>query len=307
MKRYAELIGNYKSHKIKNLWGNKLGVGHAWVKRLFVDRVYKSAENPDDYCFIQASVFDNTALLEKDPGYLKVLEALPEDKRKADLYGEWDVYEGQYFTEWERELHVCEPFEIPPSWRRYLTIDYGLDMFAAEWVAVNEFGRAFVYREFCKSGLTVSEAAEVIRQMNDPVYIAYAPPDLWNRRNDTGRSAADIFAEHGVYLARATNNRVQGWYDLKEWLHPFTDEQGVKNSGIKFFRNCGEIIRCIPLLQFDEKNPNDVATEPHSITHAPDAIRYFVAGHPLPATKETEKYKANRDLYFKQMQSLLDF
>ena len=306
--RLTEIIrGTNGFPKRMYLTCNPGGVGHAWVKRLFVDRVYKSAENPDDYCFIQASVFDNTALLEKDPGYLKVLEALPEDKRKADLYGEWDVYEGQYFTEWERELHVCEPFEIPPSWRRYLTIDYGLDMFAAEWVAVNEFGRAFVYREFCKSGLTVSEAAEVIRQMNDPVYISYAPPDLWNRRNDTGRSAADIFAEHGVYLARATNNRVQGWYDLKEWLHPFTDEQGVKNSGIKFFRNCGEIIRCIPLLQFDEKNPNDVATEPHSITHAPDAIRYFVAGHPLPATKETEKYEANRDLYSRQMQSLLDF
>jgi phage terminase large subunit len=143
--------------------------------------------------------------------------------------------------------------------------------------------------------------------MNDPVYIAYAPPDLWNRRNDTGRSAADIFAQQGVYLARATNNRVQGWYDLKEWLHPTIDEQGQKTAGIKFFRNCTEIIKCLPLLQFDQKNPNDVSTEPHSITHAPDAIRYFVAGHPLPAVAETKDYTNKRDDYLGQMKSLLDF
>ena len=216
---------------------NPGGVGHAWVKRLFIDRIYQNKEKPEDYTFIQALVTDNKALLEKDPSYIDTLENLPEDRKRADLYGDWDVYAGQYFSEWNREIHVCEPFEIPPSWRKYLTIDYGLDMFAAEWVAVNEYGRAFVYREFCKSGLTVSEAAEVVRRINDPVYIAYAPPDLWNRRNDTGRSAADIFAEHGVYLARATNNRIQGWYDLKEWLHPIIDEQGEKNSGIKFFRN----------------------------------------------------------------------
>ena len=289
------------------LTANPGGVGHAWVKRLFIDKVYRTGEDEKDYTFIPALVFDNKALMEKDPDYVKKLEALPEDQKKAELYGSWDVYEGQYFTEWDRELHVCEPFEIPPSWRRYLTIDYGLDMFAAEWIAVNEFGRAFVYREFCKSNLTVSEAAEVVRQMNDPVYISYAPKDLWNRRNDTGRSAADIFAEHGIYLARATNNRVQGWYDLKEWLHPHTDEQGVKNCGIKFFRNCSEIIRCLPLLQFDDKNPNDVATEPHSITHAPDAIRYFVAGHPLPASVEAKNYQDKRDEYSYQMQSLLEY
>lgn len=289
------------------LTANPGGVGHFWVKRLFIDRVYRKGEDEKDYTFIPASVFDNKALMEKDPDYVKKLEALPDDQRKAELYGNWDVYEGQYFTEWDRELHVCEPFEVPPSWRRYLTIDYGLDRFVAEWVAVNEYGRAFVYREYCESNLTVSEAAEVIRRMNDPVYIAYAPPDLWNRRNDTGRSAADIFAEHCVYLARATNNRVQGWYDLKEWLHPFTDEQGERNAGIKFFRNCKEIIKCIPLLQFDEKNPNDVAKDPHEITHAPDALRYFVAGHPLPAVANEEKAKHKTDIYTNQMKSLINF
>ena len=96
------------------LTANPGGVGHAWVKRLFIDRAYTGKENPDDYTFIPASIYDNTALLEKDPGYLQTLENLPEDQKKAELYGSWDVYEGQYFTEWDRDLHVIEPFEIPP-------------------------------------------------------------------------------------------------------------------------------------------------------------------------------------------------
>ena len=285
------------------LTANPGGVGHAWVKRLFIDRVYRGKENPDDYTFIPAFVFDNTALLEKDPGYLQTLENLPEDQKKAELYGSWDVYEGQYFTEWDRDLHVIEPFEVPPSWRKYLAIDYGLDMFAAEWFAVDEFGWAYCYREFCQKGMTVSTAAEKIREINDPVFVAYGPPDLWNRRNDTGRSAADIFAEHGVFLARAQNNRVQGWYDLKEWLHPVIDEQGNKSCRLKFFRNCAEAIKCIPLLQFDEKNPNDVSTEPHEITHAPDAVRYFVAGHPIPAAATKEQ----KESYSDGVRELLDF
>ena len=48
-------------------------------------------------------------------------------------------------------------------------------------------------------------------------------------------------------------------------------------------RRPGAFIRCMPLLQFDEHKPNDVAREPHELTHAPDAIRYFVAGRPAPA------------------------
>ena len=37
---------------------NPGGVGHAWVKRLFIDRRYKKAEHPEDYVFIAANVYD---------------------------------------------------------------------------------------------------------------------------------------------------------------------------------------------------------------------------------------------------------
>lgn len=264
---------------------NPGGVGHTWVKRLFVDKEYKDAENPADYKFIKATVKDNKALMESDQGYVRMLENLSGTLKKAWLYGDWDIFVGQYFTMWKRDIHVMRPFSLPSHWRRYFTMDFGLDMLAGYWIAVDEQGRAYVYREVYKSGLTVSQAAELIKQMTDEkIDISFAPPDLWNRHSDTGRSTAEIFAQQGILLVKAQNDRVQGWRDLAEWLLPYKDEQEQPTANLRIFENCTNLIRCLPQLQFDERNPNDCAKDPHEITHAPDAIRYFCAGRPI-ATK----------------------
>ena len=109
---------------------NPGGVGHAWVKRLFIDRRYKKTEHPEDYVFIAANVYDNHALMEHDPDYVRMLENLPEEQRRAWLLGQWDIFEGQYFAEFDRNVHVCRPHGIPAHWRRYVTLDYGMDMLA---------------------------------------------------------------------------------------------------------------------------------------------------------------------------------
>jgi predicted dehydrogenase len=57
---------------------NPGGVGHEYIKRIFIDRNYKETENPDDYVFIQASVYDNKVLMEANPEYIDMLKALPE-------------------------------------------------------------------------------------------------------------------------------------------------------------------------------------------------------------------------------------
>ncbi|MBQ9985038.1 MAG: terminase family protein [Oscillospiraceae bacterium] len=262
---------------------NPGGIGHAWVKSRFIDVGEPNIEH-DGKMFIPAMVQDNLFLMMTDPDYVKRLEKLDEKDKQALLYGNWDIFDGQYFTEWKRDIHVMPPFEIPKHWRRYFVMDYGLDMLAGYWIAVDTYGRAYVYREIYESGLIISEAAKRIRAMtNEEVYAHIAPPDLWNRRQDTGKSAAEIFAENGVPLIAAKNDRVQGWYNLKEWLRPCTDEQGETIAPLRIFSNCLNLKRTLPSVAMDAKNPNDVAREPHELTHAPDAIRYFVAGRPSPA------------------------
>lgn len=283
---------------------NPGGVGHSWVKRLFIDRDYTEAENPEDYEFIQSKVYDNTVLMEKDPDYVRMLETLPEDMRKAWLDGDWNVFAGQYFREWRDSIHVIEPIEIPEWWRRYFAMDYGLDMLAGYWIAVDGDGQAYVYREIYQSGLIASEAAQKIKELTGGENIEQwlAPPDLWNRRNDTGRSVADIFMEQDIPLTQVDNDRINGWQDVHEWLKPYDTTDIItgepkKAAGLRFFRNCRNVIRCLPMVQYDDHKPNDVAKEPHELTHAPDAIRYFCSGRPFAGKPpEAKKHKLPPEL-----------
>ena len=258
---------------------NPGGVGHGWVKERYIDNRIPG-EVQDGRLFLPAKVQDNAFLMKKDPDYLKRLQMLDERSRKALLYGEWDLFEGQYFGEFSKDLHVCPPPDpIPAWWKRYLAIDYGLDMLAALWIALEPNGTAWVYREVYRSGMILSEAAEAMVQAEGGEHIdqRLAPPDLFSRRQETGRSAIDIFAESGLYFDRAMGERVPGWYAVKEYLRPFEDEQGIRTAKLKISPVCKNLIRTLPLLTTDSANPNDTANTPHEYTHAPDALRYFAA------------------------------
>lgn len=263
---------------------NPGGVGHNWVKERFIDI---GAPNVIHTCkletgetttriFIPSLVQDNKFMLTYDPDYIKRLDALPEKERKALKYGNWDIFDGQFFTEFDRNIHVIEPFVIPKDWYVYFVMDYGLDKLAGYWIAVDYNNNAYVFREVYESNLLVSQARDKIKEMtNEDVYMYLAPPDLWNRHKETGKSTADIFAEGNVTLYKTNNDRIQGWLQMKEWLKPYKDEQGCTTAKLKIFNTCKNLIRCLPQVQHDAKRVGDIANEPHELTHSVDAIRGF--------------------------------
>lgn len=288
---------------------NPGGVGHSWVKKRFIDACVggKYEDENGTRVFIPATVHENIFLMQKDSDYIKRLQRLSEKDRKALLYGDWDIFDGQYFTEWRKEIHVISPFVIPKHWKKYFTMDYGLDMLAGYVVAVDTYGRAYVTKEIYKPNLIISAAAAEIKQLcaGEEISAYYAPPDMWNRRQDTGKSVAEIFLENGIMLTKSNNDRVHGWFTLKEYLKVYKDETGAETANLVFFDNCRNAIRCMPALTFDDKNPNDVADKPHELTHAPDAIRYFVSARPSaayvpPPEDEELSYEA-------QIQSFINF
>jgi len=268
---------------------NPGGVGHMWVKRLFIDRAFRPQENPDDYLFIPATVEDNKILLLSAPDYLQTLELLPDDLRAAHRYGDWNALSGQFFSEFQPAVHVVPPRQIPHDWIKYRAIDYGLDMLACLWIAVDFHGRAWVYRELHQPGLIVSDAARRICQLTLPgesIACTFAPPDLWSAQKDTGYTIAELFATHGVPLVRANNSRVPGWLALKELLKP--DAAGTPS--LLICQNCATLIRHLPAIQHDPHNPSDCALHPHFLTHICDALRYFAQSrtlHSLPPSQNT--------------------
>ena len=134
--------------------------------------------------------------------------------------------------------------------------------------------------------MVVSDAARKQLELTRPdenIDFTIAPPDMWSRNRETGKTQAAIFAENGVGLVKADNNRKQGWYALKE-LFKIRDDG---KPGLIIFDTCGGLIDCIKSLQHDKTDPNDARKTPHEITHGPDALRYFAQTYVLPAERET--------------------
>ncbi len=263
---------------------NPGGPGHSFVRERFIDlgAPMQTHRTPTGTRrFIPARVTDNSFLMKKDPGYATRLLNLPENERRALLDGAWELEDGRFFPEFRRETHVLPSGCPPAGWTRYVSIDYGLDMFAACLFAVDG-SRAVQYREVYQSSLIISDAARLLLSALDrPPAAVFAPPDLWNRRQETGVSAAEIFQRCGVTLTRAPAARASGWLALKELLKPPGDGS---RPALCFTEDCPNTIRSLLALRCDCHDPGDAAGRPHEVTHAPDALRYFAAsrrGEPL--------------------------
>ncbi len=258
---------------------NPGGIGHSWVKRLFIDRVYREGEDAADYRFVSARVTDNTALLSRDPDYKKRLEELPPRLREAWLYGKWDVFEGQFFPEFDPARHQLQT-AVPENSRYFLAFDYGFDMLAALLVAAKG-ETVYVLRELCEPNLVLSEAARRVAALGEGYAVEYAvaSPDLWNRRQDTGRSGFEIMQTVSGMppLVPADDRRVAGWRVVREYL--------AGEGRFYVHPHCRELTRCMGELLCDPARAEDAASEPHGVTHAPEALRYALMSR-LPVTEK---------------------
>lgn len=290
---------------------NPGGIGHKWVKRLFIDRQFKTNcanpeenENPNDYKFIFALVEDNKLLVQSSPQYIQMLANLPEKMRAAHRYGDWNAMSGAYFEEFNEAKHVIDPIPISKEWRRYRAFDYGVrDMFACLWIAVDFDGRCYVYREYLMGedldvegshGLIVPDAAQAMHDntmISERIDITFAPPDMWLTQSIGGKCAAEEFMVNGVAVVKANNNRVQGHMLIKQMLADMPDGK----PQLLFFKNCKHLIEDIAAIQVDDKNPNDCAKQPHDITHSVDALRYFCISRTMPSIVEQEHKTLYRD------------
>ena len=298
---------------------NPGNVGHQYFKARFIDvcppmKTYE-VKNPhtgkvSKRLFIPSRVYDNKFLMDKDPEYVERLEGMEdEEERKALLEGSWDLYEGQMFREFSRDVHVLKDMpKRDKSWRLYFTMDYGLDMFAGLFIAVDNHDRYYVLGEIYKPDVVISDACKMIKEKQKELGLPkmdeyLAPSDLWARRQETGRSVADIFRENGITLRKTSRDRIDGWAAVKEAVKPFKDEQGITIAKLRIHESCVNLIRTLPALQYDERRPGDAATKPHELTHMPDALRYFC----VYRTRANREQKEPSDDYMRQERDFARF
>lgn len=286
---------------------NPGGKSHGLHKRWFIDRQYIEGEHPEEYSFIKSLVYDNKALLDKDPDYVRQLEALPEALRAAWLEGSWDSFIGQVFREWRNDsegydshrwTHVINPFTIPKSWKIIRGFDHGYSRpFSVLWFAVSHDGVMYLIKEWygCTSTpntglqLTVQEIAQGIldREQSDPnlvgrKIIGIADPAIWG--STTGESIEDMFNKCGVYNSKGDHNRLSG---LMQWHYRLAfDQNGYPMFQV--FKDCTQFIRTTPLLIYDEHKVEDIDTTLED--HSYDAARYCFMEHLLNPRKNVIRY-----------------
>jgi len=262
---------------------------------------------------ILSTHFDNPHLTSQQRAAIEVYKTSDPNKYKQLGEARFIRPSGAFFKEFDDEIHVIEPFIIPESWYLYTTIDYGLDMLAGYRIALDFQGNAYVTRETCEKNLIISKAAKRMLDMTngDNLQLNYGPPDLMKRQQSNGETTWDLFNKAGWNLSETNNKRDIGCLAMKEWLKVFDrmQEDGTikKDTRLKIFSNCTELIRTIKEVLTDKNNPNRYATlsseidatvsNYHDLTHSPDALRYFCSVHNAVPIKSIPNAKTE-DLFF---------
>lgn len=246
------------------LTGNPGGIGHKWLKRIFVDKRFNENERPEDYNFISSKVYDCAPLIDADPDYISRLEAEPNEAlRKAYLHGDWDIFAGQFFSEWNRDIHVVPAnYKIENHWIRWGAYDHGYNHPASfGWYAVDEDGVVIKYRELVVRHHRPDEIGKIINSYTDTKKLQYcvAGHDIWATR-DGGPTIAEKFSSlpDPIYFSKANIDRIQGASQMRDYLAYENLQSGNKGPLFKVTANCTRTIDCIPAMIHDERRPEDV-------------------------------------------------
>lgn len=293
---------------------NPGGVGHGWVKERFItagepmQTLWEDVEWRDpsgnkhvkkqSRIYIPASVFDNKKLLENDPEYVSRLASMPEAERNALLYGDWNSFSGQVFTEWKNDsnhhhdrinTHVIAPFEIPKTWSIWCGLDWGYSRpFAVGWFAVDHERRLYHIKELYGYTGTPNvgvkwEPSQVAREIKriedeDPnlkgrKIMRVGDPAIWG--SDGTESIGALFERERVYFEKGDHARIDGKMQMH---HRFAfDEEG--KPMLYIFSTCRNFIRTVPNLVYDETHVEDIDTDGED--HIYDMARYVCMKNPI--------------------------
>lgn len=300
--------GGVGGHWVKKMfiqvapWGESFWATDIETGRVLVEPAFKGDGTPNPKAgqplfkrrFIPAKLSDNPYLY-ADGEYEKNLLSLPEAQRKRLLEGDWDVVDGAAFPEFNRMVHVCQPFDIPQSWFRFRGMDYGYtDACCVLWMATDHEGRVYVYRELYVTNKTVDEVGDLIAESEKQERVRYGMLDssMWDNRGNKGPLPAEVLNRRRLNFRPADSSpgsRVAGKLQIHQRLRPagaryLEDAEGkmVEIPGppmLQIFSTCVNLIRTVPSLPTDKHKPEDVDTDQED--HAYDALRYGIMSRPM--------------------------
>ena len=257
--------------------------------------------------FIPSRLEDNPALMLNDPSYERRLLASGNSALvKAWRFGDWNIVAGGFFDDiFDHDKHLIKPFPLPRTWTYRRSFDWGsakpssLDIWAvSDGTPVKEM-KGFVFprgslirvaegytvahdrygRMIPNVGLRLTNRAlgQGIAEYSKGKAFSgcVADPSIFS---ELGRESiyVDIqkgakSAGHNLIFNKADNDRAQGWQRMRDMLEAAAEDYPEK-PGLWSFETCKHFARTIPVMQRDEKKPDDLDTEQED--HIADSTRY---------------------------------
>jgi hypothetical protein len=319
--RYEKLISSCRSVSYPELAAqifstfNPGGIGHAWVKRRFVDccnckTFYQRGQVNGKVIeltriFIPATVDDNPFLLKNDPAYILFLDTLPEQLRKAWRDGDWDVAMGQYFSNFGKHMAI-EPFVIQPhesEGRLFAAMDYGYSLKGTSSFGLwyrHPNGKPYKLFTWTSKGLTGSQQADELYDYVTsfhwtsgalPVKV-FADHNMFVNQRETESAVAPIEFFEKVFggkveWIKANKARVPGWQVV---LNYFGRDTTTQEPNMYYFEKYNSAFEeAFPAMIHDPNNPDDVLK--CDADHPCDETRYYLVADAAmkPATSHADK------------------
>jgi hypothetical protein len=250
--------------------------------------------------FIPGRLSDNK-FLDTDGHYRAHLLALPEAQRRMLLDGRWDIVEGAFFDEWDPSVHVVRAFNPPPSWKRWMSGDWGTSApYCFGWFCQSPNGEVFLYRELhgCdpknpakgrkEPPSMVAERIRAIEQESEE-YIQERWLDASCFDNhEMGTSVSEQFRIYGVHFQPSQKKFKSGSIAM------FRDYLKVTNGICRFhvMDCCHYTIRTLPALMVDR-----ICVEQYDSSgedHAADMILYGIRKN-LKTKEELDRERGSVD------------
>lgn len=262
---------------------NPGGLGHMWVKNRFVDPAPPNTPFKDSLgnkrIYIPSSLDDNPTLRDNDPEYVLQLDAIKEvdpDLYKAWRLGSWDVIAGQVFREFSIDTHVDSRLDFSLDiCEKIIAFDWGFQHKAvAHWIALTPeyaegFRRAYIYREIAINKTEPEKWAKMINRFTsvEPVDKIVLPHDCFAQKHSK-TTIAKIFSSEiklpngqGVNVVRGDTLSKGARVNRKATLHRYLATAPDGRPHLIVHPACRELITTLPMLQYDEKNIEDVAKQ----------------------------------------------
>ena len=250
----------------KIIWDTNPDYPEHPIKKNFIDRSGERFSNGK--LRLQSFHFelgDNPVL---DPEYVENLKRSTPPGMWYDrrIKGLWVSAEGLIYEEWNPEIHVVEPFEIPEEWPRFRSIDLGYNNpFVCLWGAQDSDGRLYIYDEHYYDHKLIKWHSDRIKQRKESV--------RWTVRDHDAQEGAELEA-NGIITRKAVKDVDAGIQKVALRLRV----QGDGRPTLGVFRTCDNLRREMGRYRWQErKSDKPIKEEPLKVDdHACDALRYMV-------------------------------